>query len=255
MNIHELQHRRVLISTLAVVVVLSVALLGCGPIKVSTPTRTSVPPAPATPTILPRPTGVPGQWALRVKDSLGTNECGSWQCGPVDKGTKRTFSSGGYELSSPINDTIQGRDTRATDAFSSLYFQATVVIESGTNDNSNASGDVGLVLRLDNQGDDYIFDFDSDGYWELSSYLDQTDHETLLGSGTSDLFNTGAGVANVVGILAAEDTFTLFVNGNQIAQETDPHHAVSGKWIGFEVDAGNLLPADAVFSDVQVWVP
>jgi hypothetical protein len=48
---------------------------------------------------------------------------------------------------------------------------------------------------------------------------------------------------------------TLYVNGLHIATATEPNQTVSGKQIGFEVDAGSSLAANAVFSDVQVWAP
>lgn len=203
----------------------------------------------STPPTLSKPRWVPLQWQLRLQDSLQSNECETWICGPDDTGTNRTFSSEGYELSTPANGSIQGTNNKPANTFSNFYYQATVIIKSGTND----SGDVGLVFRLDDKDSDYIFDFDSSGDWELSYYNTPTDKEKLLGQGTSTTFNQGTKASNVLGVLAVANAFTLYVNGNELATVTDPNHRVSGKQIGFEVDAGTSVSADAVFSDVEVW--
>ena len=228
------------------VIGLLVALAGCGP--VNTPSATETPMLTSTPVMTPS-AGLPAGWSLALQDQLIVSTSYDWDTGPDDRGTNREFSSSGYRLSTPANDSIEGL-ANSGPQFSTFYYQATMTIINGTQD---SGGGAGLILRSDTNASDYVYSFDSQGNWSFEISLSTASEPRELNSGASPYFQIGNGQPNLIAVKAQGTTFTLYINNHVVATVTNG--TIPAGLIGVEVDGGESSPATALFQNARVWTP
>jgi hypothetical protein len=155
-------------------------------------------------------------WPVRLLDTFDA-EGNDWLVGPYkdDFGSvNRSITSGKYRWEA---NTTQGRLWRVnyTNAtVSDSYLAVDVLVVTG-----DANTRYGLVAREDGQNY-YYFDAGKDG--KFAFYLRFDDQWTTLVDVTSSGSIETNGL-NRLALLAQGDQFTLFINGQLVAQATDSH--------------------------------
>jgi hypothetical protein len=125
-------------------------------------------------------------------------------------------------------------------------FEMTVVTEqlAGPLDN-----EYGLLLRMDNDTDFYVFSVSGDGYTRAALFQDEL--WTVLGSDWTPNDNINQGLsANTLSVTALDTTFTLSVNGAEVLKIDD--ETLSSGSIGLYAGAFGEGGVVVAFDDLNV---
>jgi hypothetical protein len=185
-------------------------------------------------------------------DSLASNTNG-W----TQNGTTAFFANGQYHLHNP-DPSMTLNSYYQQQTFDNFRIQITVTAYSDANPSADVPYAYGLVLRADpaTPGNKYVFFVSPNGTYNFARH----DEGGFLNNGWSDLsatpwasssaIHTGKGATNVLTVIASNDTFTLFINGQQIEAINDSTY--TGGWIGVMVEGADM---EAGFSNLQVYSP
>jgi hypothetical protein len=190
---------------------------------------------------------LPSGWSLKLQDTLQAQSANQWDTGAQDTGTNRQFSQGGYLLSAPAGDGVDGLAS-AGPQVTDFYAEALAAIQTGA---QHDNGDAGMVLRVDSLGNGYIYSFDADGYWYFYLNPENAGSPVLLAHGVNTAFVGGDGNQNLLGVKVQGQTFTLYANNQQIGIVTNNVYAKG--LIGLEVNGGDQAPVSAIFTHLYVW--
>ena len=179
-------------------------------------------------------------------DTLSDNTGqGRWDVGhtinSVTGSTGCEFKEGGYHVSEAQQGYLQPCIAQNTQ-FSNFVYQVQVTLNAGV------QAQAGLLFQVTNAAY-YFFYIGSDGSYALDIYRSDGQVSNLA-SGINTAIATGAGQPNQLSVLAQNGTYTLFANGQYLTTVSD-RTLPSGK-IGLAVVNRNT-PADAQFTDAQIW--
>jgi hypothetical protein len=191
--------------------------------------------------------------ALLFSDPLSSNANG-W----MEDGTYSYFQNGQYYLHNPdpaqtFNAYYEGQ------TFSDFRVQITVTADTNADPNSSVPFAYGLVLRADptTPSNKFVFFVSPNGTYDFALH----DAEGYINNGWTDLIDTpwakssaihtGKGATNTLTVKAVGYTFTLFINGQQIASVSNAPGNTSG-WIGVMVEGADM---QASFSNLRVYGP
>lgn len=187
-------------------------------------------------------------------DSLASNTNG-W----LENGSVAFFAGGQYHLRN-TNPTMTLNSYYQQQTFDNFRVQITVTADSDANPNANVPYAYGLVLRANpgTPGNKYVFFVSPAGTYNFARH----DVDGFLNNGWSDLTTTpwagssaihkGKGAANTLMVIARDNTFTLFINGQQVEVVTDSFGSYASGWIGVMVEGADM---EASFSNMQVYGP
>lgn len=178
--------------------------------------------------------------------------------GWMEDGTYSYFQNGQYYLHNPDPaQTFNAYYEQQT--FSDFRVQITVTADTNADPNSPVPFAYGLVLRADptTPSNKYVFFVSPNGTYDFASH----DANGFQNNGWTDLvdpwvkssaIHTGKGAANTLMVLAVGNTFTLFINGQQIVNFTNDYGGTSSGWIGVMVEGADM---EASFSNLRVYGP
>jgi hypothetical protein len=187
-------------------------------------------------------------------DSLASNTNG-W----LENGTSAFFAGNQYHLhnSDPtmtLNSYYQGQ------TFDNFKIQITVTAYSDADPSADVPYAYGLILRADpnTPADKYVFFVSPDGTYNFARH----DADGFIDNGWTDLsatswasssaIHTGKGATNTLAVIALDNNFTLFINGQQLETVTDSYIGYTSGWIGTMVEGADM---EAGFSHLQIYGP
>lgn len=187
-------------------------------------------------------------------DSLSSNTNG-WS----EDGTTSFFQGNQYHLHDPdpnqtLNSYYQGQ------TFSDFQAEVTITNHADANAGSPVPYAAGLVLRADpnTPSDKYAFFVSPNGTYDFAYHdvnnFNNNGWNDLLSApwATSSALHTGEGATNTLKVIAIGSSFTLFINGQQVAQVTDTNGGNTSGWIGLLVEGADM---EAGFSNLRVSGP
>lgn len=192
--------------------------------------------------------------ALLFSDSLATNTNG-W----IENGASAFFADGQYHLHNP-SPTMTFDSYYQQQVFDNFKAQITVTAYTDANPNADVPYAYGLILRADpnTPADKYVFFVSPAGTYNFARH----DASGFENNGWSDLtatawasssaIHTGKGATNTLTVIASDNTFTLFINGQQVEVVTDANASYQSGWIGVMVEGADM---EAGFSGLQVYGP
>ena len=129
-----------------------------------------------------------------------------------------------------------------------------------TADSGSCSGkdSYGIIFRvpvLKDPSQGYLFEVTCDGYYRLWKWDGKVSPNglatVLVPWGQSSLINTGANQTNRLGVMVKDDTFTLYMNGEQLASASDS--AFDAGFFGVFVRAGETTEYTVKFDQMRYW--
>lgn len=129
-----------------------------------------------------------------------------------------------------------------------------------TADSGSCSGkdSYGIIFRvpvLKDPSQGYLFEVTCDGYYRLWKWDGKVSPNglatVLVPWGQSSLINTGANQTNRLGVMVKDDTFTLYMNGEQLASASDS--AFDAGFFGVFVRAGETAEYTVKFDQMRYW--
>lgn len=129
-----------------------------------------------------------------------------------------------------------------------------------TADSGSCSGkdSYGIIFRvpvLKDPSQGYLFEVTCDGYYRLWKWDGKVSPNglatVLVPWGQSSLINTGANQTNRLGVMVKDDTFTLYMNGEQLASASD--NAFDAGFFGVFVRAGETSEYTVKFDQMRYW--
>ena len=187
-------------------------------------------------------------------DTLSSNTNG-W----MDDGTNAFFSAGQYHLHNPDPTTTLNAYYQQQ-VFDNFKVQITVTADTDANPNADVPYAYGLILRADpnTPTNKYVFFVSPAGTYDFARH----DGDGFFNNGWSDLtatpwasssaIHTGKGATNTLTVIANDNAFTLFINGQEIEVVTDTFGGFASGWIGLLVEGADM---EASFSNLQVYGP
>ncbi|HEY7349425.1 MAG TPA: zinc ribbon domain-containing protein [Ktedonobacterales bacterium] len=187
-------------------------------------------------------------------DSLASNTNG-W----LTNGAAAFFAGGQYHLHNP-NPTTTLNSYYQQQTFDNFTAQITVTAYSDANPNAEVPYAYGLVLRAapSTPTDKYVFFVSPAGTYNFARH----DQYSFFNNGWSDLsaipwasssaIHTGKGATNTLKVIARDNTFTLFINGQQVEVVSDNFSGYESGWIGVMVEGADM---EAGFSNLSVYGP
>jgi hypothetical protein len=187
-------------------------------------------------------------------DSLASNANG-W----MQNGATAFFANNQYHLHNP-NPTTTLDAYYQQQVFDNFKAQVTVTAYADANPNADVPYAYGLILRADpnTPANKYVFFVSPAGTYDFALHSS----DGFLNNGWNDLsatpwarssaIHTGKGATNTLTVIASDNTFTLFINGQQIEVVTDSTNSYSSGWIGLLVEGADM---EAGFSNLQVSGP
>ncbi len=180
--------------------------------------------------------------------------------GWVVDGKTSFFEGNQYHLHNP-DPTMTLNSYYEQRSFSDFKIQVTVTAYTNANPNADVVYAYGLILRADptTPGNKYVFFVSPAGTYDFERH----DVNGFYNNGWTDLLTvpwasspaikTGEGATNTLAVLARGNTFTLFINGQQVATVVDPNSPpLESGWIGLMVEGADM---EAGFSNLQVYGP
>jgi hypothetical protein len=135
----------------------------------------------------------------------------------------------------------------STTDFTNFSYQVEMYITKGSQDDGG-----GIIFRAENAGESYFYHFDihRDGSYVLyASY-------SPIQSGQAPNFNTSLNQYNLIGVVAQDNMFSIYINGQVVVrfQASSYSHGAIGV---LAYEAGNSIGdvLQVLFSNAQVWVP
>jgi hypothetical protein len=170
------------------------------------------------------------------------------------------FENNQYHLHNP-DPTMTLNSYYEQQSFSDFKIQVTATAYTDANPNADVVYAYGLILRADptTPGNKYVFFVSPAGTYDFERH----DVNGFYNNGWTDLLNvpwasspaikTGEGATNTLAVLARGTTFTLFINGQQVATVVDANGApFESGLIGLMVEGAGM---EAGFSNLQVYGP
>ena len=180
--------------------------------------------------------------------------------GWMEDGTYSYFQNGQYYLHNPDPaQTFNAYYEQQT--FSDFRAQITVTADTNADPNSSVPFAYGLVLRADptTPSNKYVFFVSPNGAYDFAHH---DENAFFNDNGWNDLIpvpwskssaiHTGKGATNTLMVLAVGNTFTLFINGQQVASVNDSSAGPASGWIGVMVEGADM---EASFSNLRVYGP
>jgi hypothetical protein len=192
--------------------------------------------------------------ALLFSDSLARNTNG-W----AEDGSTSFFQGGQYHLHNP-DPTMTLNAYYKQQTFDNFKAEITVTAYTSANVNADVPYAYGLILRADpnTPGDKYAFLVSPAGTYDFARH--ESLYNNVWNNGWTDLvaapwtsslaIHTGKGATNTLAVIANGDSFTLFINGQQVEVVNDA--AYSSGWIGVMVEGADM---EAGFSNLRVYGP
>lgn len=179
-----------------------------------------------------------------LDDTLSDNTGnGQWEGGTSPILTGCTFVNGEYHVSEAQQGKFQPCFAHATQ-FSNIAYQVSITFNKG----NRAQG--GLLFRADTTKNTYyFFHIGADGSYAFDLYGPNNQASTLI-SGLSTAIIPGFGQANQVAVIANGNHYYLYINQQYVDTVTD--NTFTAGQIGVAV-INISTPADATFSNAQVW--
>ncbi|MBA2284986.1 MAG: hypothetical protein H0W02_05865 [Ktedonobacteraceae bacterium] len=155
-----------------------------------------------------------------------------------------TYSGGAYHVTTPKQPFFQ-ECANTHVAFNNFAFEVQVTIIKG-----DAAG---LAFRDDGNGNFYLFVIDRSGFYVLYKYANNSPKPALI-SGSNAAIHRGLNSAEIMAVVARGDTFTLYVDHQQIASGRDNTYNTAGS-CGLVATSytNNNQPAEAAFSNARAW--
>lgn len=207
-----------------------------------TASTTVAPTATPNPSKNPYP---PGTGTLVVNDSLQDNSKGYGWAEFRTNSTACQFSTGAYEIDTPIH-IYQSCYSGSSPLFSNFTFEAQMKI---------VKGDCGAILfRADNINHNfYGFEVCQDARYEVDVHTGKASppFKKLIPLQSSSVIHSGLGQDNVLAVVAIGNTFTFYLNHQNIDSVTDSTYS-QGK-IGLYASSYYGNPTEVQFSNVKVW--
>jgi hypothetical protein len=152
-----------------------------------------------------------------------------------------SFTNGSYHIHVAVKDNFY--DCFASGEFNNFVFRVQMTFIAGDY--------AGIMFRsAASSFTSYLFTITNNGLYALSAVMGQQSGR-ILAYGRSSAFNPGDGKPNLLGVMAFNDTISLFVN-NQFIKSVNDNTFSSGT---FGLFCGNFLhnKADVAFSNAQIW--
>jgi len=184
-------------------------------------------------------------------DSLASNTNG-W----TQNAATAFFANGQYHLHDPDPATTLDAYYQEQ-VFDNFKVQVTVTAYTDANPNADVPYAYGLILRADpnTPANKYVFFVSPAGTYDFARH----DADGFIDNGWNDLsatpwaassaIHTGKGATNTLMVIASDNVFTLFINGQQVEVITDTFGGYSSGWIGLLVEGADM---EAGFSNLQV---
>lgn len=111
----------------------------------------------------------------------------------------------------------------------------------------------GMAGRIGGSGYDrgYTFELSCDGSYRMRKFISGASPETMLDWTSSEAIESGEGSQNRIGLLAAGDSLTGFVNGQQLETITDPDFVFGN--FGLFAEAVDSSSVTTDFQDFALW--
>lgn len=183
----------------------------------------------------------PGNSTLAIYSTLAdSNADPTWPSNPGSC----TYAGRAYHVATPKPPFFQ-ECTNTHVAFNDFAFEVQVTIIKG-----DAAG---LAFRDDGNGNFYLFIIDRSGFYVLYKYVNSSPKPALI-SGSSAAIHQGLNSAKIMAVVARGDTFTLYVDHQQIASGRDSTYNTAGS-CGLVATSytNNNQPAEAAFSNARAW--
>lgn len=207
------------------------------------PTVTLSPTATLSPTLtaVPTPTTTPGVYG-RLVFSDDFSQPATWDLGN-DATSSKSIANGA--LSVTVNLTDRYVVLFKLQSVPDVYLQTT-----GQAPACHTRDRYGLVFRVRDGQNYYLFDVDCDGRYRLAKMVDG--NLTPLVDWTANAaVNVGAGAVNNLTVRADGNEIDVSANGHSLAKVTDATFRVGG--FGFYVGSGLTVPYTANFDMLKVW--
>lgn len=125
------------------------------------------------------------------------------------------------------------------------YVEVEAIQREGSLDNQ-----FGILARLDEEGNYYLFAASSDGYYTIQARVDG-EWDSLVEWTESEAIEVGEGQRNTLGLLVEGDTFTLLINDNIVDSITDDD--INGTALALNAAAFSEPPIDIAFDNFRLW--
>ncbi len=226
------------------------------------PTATLEPVVPTVDPSTPEPTAAP---TLNVPASDPINTLGSASSAdPMDTNAKWAWPTGaddflgvefkdGFMLMTNLSKEAAGWRLPLVSQQIDTYIELTV--NSGT---CNGKDSYGIIFRVPvfkepDQG--YLYQVTCDGYFRLWKWDGKAGTKgvaySLINWKQSDTINVGPNQTNRLGVMAVDDTFTLYLNGVKVGSVVDTSYAAG--FFGAFVRSGSDSPYTAKFDAMKFW--
>lgn len=190
---------------------------------------------------------------------LFTDALASDTNGWIENGATAFFANGQYHLHNP-DPTMTLNSYYQQQTFDNFQITVTITAYSDANPNADVPYAFGLILRADpnTPANKYVFFVSPAGTYDFARH----DDGGFLNNGWTDLsaspwasssaIHTGKGATNTLTVIASDNNFTLFINGQQVEVVTDTFGSYTSGWIGLMVEGADM---EAGFSNLQVYSP
>lgn len=219
----------------------AIATLPPAPVRATSPLTPTVTPS-ATGTAVPTPTITPGVYGRLVYQDDFT-QVGTWDLGAADSVQSKTIANG--MLSVTIKQSDRFVVVYKTQSVPDLYIQITA--QAPTCDTRDRYG---LVFRVQDVENYYLFDVDCDGRYRLAKMV-QGNLTALVDWTANAAVNVGAGAVNALTVRAVGTQMAVSANSHSLAKVTDDTFRLGG--FGFSVGSGLTAPYTATFQSLHVW--
>lgn len=169
------------------------------------------------------------------------------------------FQDGQYHLHNTdplktLNSYYEGR------TFDDMKVQITITSYSDGSPNSAVPYAYGLVLRADPTApaNKYAFLITPNGTYDFARHDDGGYYNngwtdlSVTPFASSSAIHIGKGATNTLTVIAKDNTFTLFINGQQVEVVSDQNAPFTDGWIGVLVEGADM---EAGFSNLLVYGP
>ncbi|HET8843013.1 MAG TPA: hypothetical protein VFN35_16235, partial [Ktedonobacteraceae bacterium] len=205
----------------------------------------SVPPTSSLKTDQPNPYAPPAG-RLVLNDPLRDQNSGvNWQEGSNAQQARCVFKDGAYVVVQPLEGLFHPCIAQLTE-YQNFAYEVEMTIQAGEFG--------GILFRCEDSFDlrCYLFRLHVDGSYWFYRFTDRSiDHAQLLDSGRFATFQKGVGKTNRVAVVASEDVFTFYVNGQKVATLHD--RGYTHGQIGVLAGSMEQGPSETMFQQARVW--
>ena len=212
----------------------------------STPTLAPASPAPTLPSAsaAPSATLTPGAIGLLAFED-DFQQPGNWDLGKEDSLQRKIIANGWLSVTVKLADrfVVAYRPQSVPDA----YIQV-----SATAPACHTRDRYGVIFRVEDGENYYLFDVDCDGRFRLAK-MEAGTLTSLVDWTANAAIHAGGGSANDLTVRAVGSNLAISANGISLAKVTDSTFSLGG--FGFSVGSGLTVPYTAAFNVLRVWEP